>query len=154
MDTLMMRQRLMMRKRGSGSTLDNYQTAYGKSYNKQGGLQDIPWINAYQPAAILDYFPVQPGDRITYFDGRKSAGSLTPNYLCEYYEDKTFYDWYGVQANPRTVTIDSNVYFIRLAIIYGETDPAGVLIGEGYEEDAYIRNDTTGIYYYKGKNVQ
>lgn len=151
---LLLRRREMMVTKDS-STLNNYQTEYGKFYDRWGNLHDIPIYNSYQTAAILDYFPAQPKDVITFLFGRPGSIGGVEVCLIEYDENKSFVDyWVSSGASPRTITLSQTSHFIRGSITYGETDESGVLVAKGYEENAFIRNDTTGVYYYKGKNVQ
>ena len=69
-----------------------------------------------------------------------TGGSLGT--LCEYREDGTCQDYWGGSNNPRTVTIKSSSTQVKAAFSTANLD------------DAYIYDNTNGIYLWKGKNVE
>lgn len=62
--------------------------------------------------------------------------------LCEYTENGTCQDYWGAQTNPRTVTIQSSSTQVKAAFSTANLD------------NAYIYDNTNGIYLWKGKNVE
>ena len=69
------------------------------------------------------------------------TGGILGN-LCEYAENGAFQDFWKPQQNPRTVTIKSSSTQVKAAFSTANLD------------DAYIYDNTNGIYLWKGKNVK